>query len=180
MELQVTGKNIEMTPELRQYIERKLDKLNRHLPNIIEAKIEIAEEKTRSPQQRFIAQVTVDSSGTILRGEERGDNLFNAIDRVAAIMDRQIERYKGKHYRKKGNISPRTGLTGEAVAEETTRKVVKVKQFTVKPMTVDEAVEQMELLGHDFFLFTNNETNTLNLLYRRQDKDYGLIEPKAD
>jgi putative sigma-54 modulation protein len=82
MSLQVTAKNIELTPELRQYIERKLGKLSRHLPGIIEARVEIAEEKTRSPQQRFIAQVTVDSSGTLLRGEERGEELFSAIDKV--------------------------------------------------------------------------------------------------
>ena len=94
MELQVTGKNIELTPELNQYIERKLGKLDKHLPSIIESKVEIAEEKTKSRSQRFIAQVTINSSGTLLRGEERGDDFFTAIDRVASIMDRQIERFK--------------------------------------------------------------------------------------
>jgi len=180
MELKVIGKNIELTPELDRYIQQKLGKLSRHLNNIIEAKIEIAAEKTRSPQQRFIAQVTVDSSGTLLRGEERGDDLFKAIDGVAAVMERQVERYKGKRYTKKGNVSiARTGTAVEAGAEST-GKVVKVKQFAVKLMAVDEAIEQMELLGHDFFLFLNSEGGRLNLLYRRKDKNYGLIEPKAD
>ena len=80
MELQITGKNMELLPAVRQYIERKLGKLNRHLPNITEAKIEISKEKTKSPQQRFVVQVTIDSSGTLLRGEERGEDLFAAID----------------------------------------------------------------------------------------------------
>ncbi len=126
MDLKVTGKNIELTPELNQYIEKKLGKLNRHLPNILEAKMEIAGEKTRSPGQRYIAQITVNSSGTLLRGEERGDNLFNAIDKVAAIMKRRIERFKGKHYVKKGGASLARKSSGEAPAE-TGHKVVKTQ-----------------------------------------------------
>ncbi len=92
MELQITGKNVKLIPAVRHYIERKLGKLSRHLPNIIESKVEVSEEKTKSPQQRFVVQVTIDSSGILLRGEERGEDLFAAIDKVAAIMDRQIER----------------------------------------------------------------------------------------
>ncbi|RPJ60704.1 MAG: ribosome-associated translation inhibitor RaiA, partial [Dehalococcoidia bacterium] len=169
MELKVTGKNIELTPDLNLYIQQKLSKLNRHLANIIEAKVEIAAEKTRSPQQRFIAQVTVNSSGTLLRAEERGDDLFKAIDGVASVMERQVERYKGKRYNKKGNISvARTGTVLSEI-EENVGKVVKVKQFAVRMMTVDEAGEQMELLGHDFFLFLNNDGGKLNLIYRRKD-----------
>ena len=178
MDLKVTGKNIELTPELNQYIEKKLGKLNRHLPNILEAKMEIAGEKTRSPGQRYIAQITVNSSGTLLRSEERGDDLFNAIDKVAAVMKRRIERFKGKHYVKKGGTSPRK-VGGEAPIS-TGHKVVKFKQFAVRMMPAEEAIEQMELLSHDFFLFLNNETGQLNLLYRRKDKDYGLIIPKMD
>lgn len=94
-------------------------------------------------------------------------------------MERQVERFKGKRYTKKGNVSvARTGTTPEA--GEDLGKVVKIKQFAVKTMAVDEAIEQMELLGHDFFLFLNNEGGKLNLLYRRKDKNYGLIEPKID
>ena len=180
MELKVTGKNIELTTDLNAYIQQKLGKLSRHLTNIIEAKVEIAAEKTRSPQQRFIAQVTVNSAGTLLRAEERGDDLFKAIDGVATIMERQVERYKGKKYAKKGNVS--VARTGTALfdVEDNVGKVVKVKQFAVKLMTADEAIEQMELLGHDFFLFLNSDGGKLNLLYRRKDKNYGLIEPKAN
>ncbi len=94
MKLQITGRNIDLSPAMRQYIERKLGKLSRHLPNIIGSNVEVFEEKTKSPQQRFVVQVTIDSSGTLLRGEGRGENLFTATDKVAAIMERQIERHK--------------------------------------------------------------------------------------
>jgi putative sigma-54 modulation protein len=180
MELKVIGKNIDLTPDLRSYVQKKLGKLNRHLTNIIEAKVEISEEKTRSPQQRFIAQVTIDSSGTLLRGEERANDFFKAIDGVASVMERQVERYKGKKYVKKGNLSLARSGTVEEPVEEKIGQVVKIKQFNVKLMTADEAIEQMELLGHDFFLFLNNSGGKLNLLYRRKDKNYGLIEPKLE
>ena len=180
MVVRVTAKNIELTTDLRQYIERKFAKLSRHLPKILEAKVEIAEQKTRARQQRFIAQVTVDSNGVILRGEERGEELFTAIDKVAAIMDRQIERYKGKRESRKSAVSPRTGIKSKVESESPATEVVKVKQFPVKLMSVDEAIEQMELLGHDFFLFLNKDGGKLNLLYRRRDKKYGIIDPEVD
>ena len=179
MELQITGKNLELLPAVRRYIERKLGKLGRHLPNITEAKVEISKEKTKSPQQHFVVQVTVDSSGTLLRGEERGEDLFTAIDRVAEVMKRQIEHYKGKLYEKgRGSSLARSGFSEEVAEEQPRSEVVKTKRFTVKPMSVDEAIGQMELLGHDFFLFFNADSEELNLLYRRKDGNYGLIEPE--
>jgi putative sigma-54 modulation protein len=181
MELQITGKNIDLSPAVRRYVERKLGKLSRHLPNIVGFKVEIFEEKTKSPQQRFVVQVTVDGSGTLLRGEERGDDLFTAIDKVAAVMNRQIEHYKGKQYDKgRGSSSVRGEFNEEIAVEQPLPKIVKVKRFAVKPMSVAEAVDQMELLGHDFFLFFNADTEELNLLYRRKDGNYGLIEPELE
>jgi len=180
MELRITGKNVEISSEVRQYIERKLGKLSRHLRNIMESKVEISEQKTKSPQQHFVVQATIDSNGTLLRSQERGASLFAAIDKVAEVMDRQIERYKGKLYEKgRGSSLARGGLSEEGVEEEeTVGKVVKIKQFVVKPMSMDEAVEQMELLDHDFFLFFDADEERLNLLYRRRDGDYGLIKPE--
>jgi len=179
MELQITGKNLELLPAVRRYIERKVGKLGRHLPNITESKVEISKEKTKSPQQRFVVQVTVDSSGTLLRGEERGEDLFTAIDRVTEVMERQIERYKGKLYEKgRGSSLARSGFSEEVAEEQPLGKVVKIKRFAVKPIPVDEAIGQMELLGHDFFLFFNDDSEKLNLLYRRKDGNYGLIEPE--
>ncbi|TET17787.1 MAG: ribosome-associated translation inhibitor RaiA [Dehalococcoidia bacterium] len=179
MELQITGKNIELSPAVRHYIERKLGKLSRHLPNITESKVEISEEKTKSPQQHFVAQVTVDSNGTLLRSEVRGADLFTAIDKVVEVINRQIERYKGKRYEKgRGSSLARGGFSEAAAEKQPLRKVVKVKRFSVKPMSVAEAIDQMELLGHDFFLFFNADSEGLNLLYRRKDGNYGLIEPE--
>jgi len=179
MELQITGKNMEILPAVRSHIERKLGKLSRHLPNITESKIEISEEKTKSPQQRFVVQVTIDSNGTLLRGEERGKDMFVAIDKVAEVMSRQIEHYKGKRYEKgRGSSLARNGFSEEVAEERPLGRVVKIKRFTVKPMSVDEAMGQMELLGHDFFLFFNADSEELNLLYRRRDGNCGLIEPE--
>ena len=178
MELQITGQNLELSPAVRRQIERKLGKLNRHLPNILESKVEISEEKTKSPKQRYVVQISVDSNGTLLRGEERGQDLFQAIDKVIDVLDRQIEHYKGKLYRKgRGNSLARGNLSEEAEPTPPRGEVVKVKRFAVKPMSVAEATEQMELLGHDFFLFFNADTEETNLLYRRKDGNYGLIEP---
>ena len=173
MELQITGKNIKLAPAVRSYLERKLGKLNRHLPNIIDSKVEVTEEKTKSPQQRFVVQVTINSNGTLLRGEERRQDLFTAIDKVTEIMERQIERYKGKLY-DKGKGKP----SKEIEDAQSPPRVVKVKRFPIKPMSVIEAIDQMELLGHDFFLFFNADCEELNLLYRRKGGNYGLIEPE--
>lgn len=179
MELQITTKNVELTPTARQSIERKLGKLGRHLPNILEYKVEISAEKTKSPEQHFVVQVTLNSNGAMLRGVERGEDLTAAIGKVAAVINRRIEHYKGKLYEKgRGSSLARGEFNEEREAAQPTRKVVKVKRFVVKPMSVPEAVDQMELLGHDFFLFFNADSEKLNLLYRRQDGNYGLIEPE--
>jgi len=181
MELQITGKNMELSPPVRSYIERKLSKLGRHLPNIIESVVEITEEKTRSPRQHFVVQVTVNSNGTLLRGEERGEDLFTAVDKVVAVMNRQIEHYKGKLYKKgRGSSFARGEFSQEVEMSQPPKKVIKVKRFAIKPMSVDEAIDQMELLGHDFFLFFNADTEELNLLYRRKDGNYGLIAPELE
>ena len=179
MELQITGTNMQVTPTVRRYIERKLGKLNRFLPNVLECKIEVSEEKTKSPQQHYLVRATVAGSGSVFHGEDRGEDLFKAIDRVVAIMIRQLEHHKGKLYEKgRGTSLTRGELDTEAETEEPTPTVVKVKRFAVKPMSLPEATEQMELLGHDFFLFYNADAEVTNLLYRRHDGNYGLIEPE--
>lgn len=179
MEIKMTGKSMELTPNVRAYIEKKLQKLSHQLNNIIETDIEITEEKTRDPENRFVAQLTVDHSGTLLRAEERGEDLFTAVDRVEAVIRRRIERYKGKLYDKgRGTSAVRSGFSEPSTVEPLVKEIVKVKRFAVKPMPLAEATEQMELLGHDFFLFLNAETSQVNLIYRRRDGNYGLIEPE--
>lgn len=181
MELQIAGTNMELTPAVRRYVERKLGKLSRHLPNIIESRVEISEEKTRSPQEHYRVRVTVNSGvgGAVFHGEERGEDLFKAIDKVAAIMTRQLEHHKGKLYDKGRGSSLTRGdfneITGTA---EPVRKIVKNKRFVVEAMLVDEAIEQMENLGHSFFLFLDADAEQIKLLYRRNDGNYGLIEPE--
>jgi putative sigma-54 modulation protein len=183
MEMQITGKNLEILPAIRSYIIRKLGKIDRYLPNILSFDVVATEESTRSPDQRFIVQATVNNKGTLLRAEERGQDLYTATDKVAEVLSRQIEHYKGKlpYTRKRAAPSIRinTAELTAAIEEESesSPKVVKTKRFDVKPMSLEEAVDQMELLGHDFFLFYNSDASRLSLLYRRNDGNYGLIEP---
>ena len=180
MKLLITGKNMELSPEVRSYIERKLGKLSRYLPDTAEAKVEIFEEKTKSPQQHFVVQVIVNGSGTTLRSEERAADLFTAINRVVAVINRQIEHHKGKRDdRRKSGLPGRGKPNAETGVTQTPAGVVKVKRFAVEPMPVEEAIYQMETLGHDFFLFLDDNTEKLSLLYRRKDNNYGLIEPEG-
>ncbi len=184
MDIQITGKNLDISPSVRSYMIKKLGKLNRYLPNILSFDVVASEQSTRSPEQRFIVQVTINNNGTLLRGEEKGQDIHTATDKVSEIMNRQIEHYKKRLPYSKGRETPsiRTNTT-EAISAvnaesvEPEPRVVKTKQFDVKPMSLDEAVDQMELLGHDFFLFFNPDSNNMNLLYKRKDGNYGLIEP---
>lgn len=175
MELEIITRNLKDMETIESYVNKKIGKLSRYLPSINGGKVEIREEKTRSPQQRFTVQVTLNSKGTLLRGEERGDSVYAAVDAVYEVMSRQIERFKGKRYRKGRGAPLRPVLVEEA---EDAPRVVRVKRFWAKTMTVADAAEQMELLGHDFFLFVNDENKALSVLYRRDDGDYGLIEPE--
>jgi len=178
MELVIKGKNTEISEQVRQYIDRKLGRLDRHLHTIAEAEVAIAREMTKSRQDRYVVQVTLSSKGSLIRGEERGVDIFAAIDSVSDVLDRQIERYKGRLYNKGRGSSPLKAELPLADEAEQRGRVVKVKRFMVKPMDAEEAVEQMELLGHDFFLFHNSASGQFNVLYRRKDGDYGLIEPE--
>jgi putative sigma-54 modulation protein len=188
MQLILKGKNVEITDWLRQYVEKKVNKLDRYLPDIHEARVELSVQKTRSSQDRQVAQLTVRSNGAILRAEERTDDMFAAIDAVVDKMHRQIARYKGKRidrwqgqrpYRSDVESPPVEEEVMEELAEAQVRRIVRVKRFAVSPMDEEEAIEQMELLGHDFFVFFNPNTGTLNVLYRRKDGNYGLLEPEV-
>ena len=181
MELRVTSKNMEISDGERQYLEKKLGRLAHHLPNITESTVEITRENTKEPQNRYVVQVTLNSRGTLLRGEVRAPALAAAIDNVADVLDRQIERFKGRRYdrgRREGERPEEIGSTVSEEEGEETERLVKTKRFSVKPMSVDEAIEQMELLGHEFFLFVNPDSNKFNVVYRRKDGNYGLLQPE--
>ena len=190
MQYSLKGKNIEITDWLRQYVEKKVQRLDRYLPDTYEARVELSAQKTRSSQDRQVAQLTVRSNSDIMRAEERADDMFAAIDTVFDKMARQIARYRGKRMdRWQGQGPNREGAEPlpvdeeaeealEGLAEEPEeRRIVRVKRFAVSPMSEEEAIEQMELLGHDFFVFYNPNAGRFNVLYRRKDGNYGLLEP---
>jgi putative sigma-54 modulation protein len=189
MELIIKGRNFEVTERLRVYVEKKIGKLDHYLPTISEAWVELSTEGTKAAQDRQVCQVTVRSNGTILRAEERSDDMFTSIDTVLDKMYRQIARYKGK----RKNRWRGTGVTVEPLpleieeemegAEESEaeiNKIVRVKRFSMAPMQPGEAVEQMELLGHDFFVFYNADEGQINVLYRRKDGNYGVLQPELE
>jgi putative sigma-54 modulation protein len=180
MNLQIIAKNnVEVSETVQTYIEKRIGKLGRYLPIINEGKVEISQKGAKLPEQRFTVQVTLDSKGGLIRAQEKSEDIRTAIDKVVDVLSKRIERYKGKLYDKGRGISfARQGAAIEAEEIESSKRVVKSKHFLVKPMPVDEAINQMELLGHDFFLFLDADTERLNLLYRRKSGDYGLIEPE--
>ena len=189
MEIQIIGKNgLKITEEAEQYVQKKIGKLQRYLPDLDDVKVEIVQEKTKSREDSFIVQATLVHKGMLLRGEEKNINIHAAVDAVSEVLERQIERYKGK-YQKNAKGSPTVrqsvpvehGITimGDDIREKSlSSRITKVKHFVIARVTVDEAVEQMELLNHDFFLFVNNDNNVLSLVYRRKNGNYGLIEPE--
>jgi putative sigma-54 modulation protein len=180
MKLQVIAKNnVDVSEALKLYVERKISKLSRYLPIIDESKVEISHEGAKLPEQRFTVQVTLNSRGVLIRAQEKSKDISIAVDKVVDVLYKRIERYKGKLYDKGRGVSfARQETTIETEETESPKRLVKSKRFFVKPMPVDEAIRQMELLGHDFFLFMDADTERLNLLYRREDGNYGLIEPE--
>ncbi len=179
MEIQLFTRNMELTPRLQEYVEKKVSKLGRYLPNITDVRVDLSVENTRSSAHRQVAQLTIRTPRAILRAEERASDMFAAIDAALDKMRRQITRYKTRRQdrwqRAEGEEWEETTLPPE---ESISGKVVRVKRFEMVPMTTEEAIEQMELLGHQFFVFLNAEEGGINVIYRRQDGNYGLIVPE--
>ncbi len=184
MNIVVRGRNVSLTDRIQEYVEKKVGKLERYLPLIDEARMELSQEETRSAQHRMIAQLTVRSRSKVLRAEERDQDLFAAIDLVSDKMQRQITRFKDRLYSRgqqrgaeKAPAPQEPEIAAEAVLESV-GAIVRTKKFPVTPMGPEEAIEQMELLGHDFFVFYNSDANGINVLYRRRSGDYGLLQPE--
>jgi putative sigma-54 modulation protein len=184
LEVEVYGRNMEVTDRIQDYVTKKVSKLDRFLPDIEEARVDVSYVKSaRSAADRQVAQITVRGKGFILRSEERGDDIFAAFDTALERMQRRIERYKGKHFRGRGDGRSAAEVVSEEVVEEESGElgpaIVRRKRFMLVPMDEMEAMEQMELLGHElFFVFYNANSNAINVLYRRRDGNYGLIEPE--
>ncbi len=176
MEVSIFARNTEVTPRLQEYVERKVGKLDRYLPGIEEVRVDLKVENTRNAAQRQVAQLTVHARETILRTEEHANDMFTSIDAAVDKMYRQIARFKGKrHDRWQATAEP---LPIEEPIEEPTGEIVRVKRFELRPMTSEEAIEQMALLGHHFYVFLNAENNSVNVVYQRDDGDFGLLQPE--
>jgi len=179
MDVIITSRNVEVTDWLRQYIEKKVGKLEKFLPNATEAKVELSQEKTKSADAREVVQVTILNDRTVIRAEEKSSDMFAAVDTVVDKLERQIKKYKGKlRNRRRGAEQVSPAPSAVPSEEASGPRIVRVKQFPVSPMSEEEAIDQMELLGHDFFVFYNANTNSLNVLYRRKDGNYGLLQPE--
>ena len=185
LDVEIYGRNMEVTDRIQDYVTKRVSKLDRYLPGIEEARVDMAYVKSaRSASDRQVAQITVRGKGFILRSEERADDIFTALDEALEKIQRRIERYKGKHYRGRGDGRSAADVAPGPVPEEEESTelgpvIVRRKQFILLPMDEMEAIEQMSLLGHEnFFIFYNAVTNSINVLYKRRDGTYGLIEPE--
>jgi putative sigma-54 modulation protein len=181
MQLVITGKNMHVAERTEEFVREKLERLNRHLNEPVEARVELSQQNTRNADQRHIVQVTLHKNGTMIRAEERSSDLKVAVDAVVDKLDKQIRRYKDKQVRKRRNHATAEAVM-EAAAEselESEPHVVRTKRFRTMPLTTEEAIEQMELLGHSFYLYKNDVTEELNVLYRREDGNYGVLEPQT-
>ncbi len=180
--VEIVSRNMEVSERLQDYIDKKIAKLDRYLPGIEEARVDVTYAKSaRNAADRQIAQITVRGKGFLLRSEERADDIFAALDTALDKIQRRIERYKGKHYRGRGDgRSAAEVVVLEAEEESIAQPIIaKRKKFAITPMDEMEAIEQMNLLGHDnFFVFYNTNTGGINVLYKRRDGTYGIIEPE--
>jgi len=178
--LQVKGKNVDVTDSLKDYALQKLGKLEKHLNDAARLELELHVEKNPSISQNQVAEATVWTKGPVLRARESSSDMKASIDQLVEKLERQAQRYRDKRRRGPTRGNHDQGVEGTPVVpSEEAPVIVKTKQFAVKPMIPEEAVLQLELIGHDFFVFQNADTNDVNVVYRRRDGNYGLIEPRV-
>ncbi len=176
MRFTITGRNIEVTQGLREAVEDKLGKLDRFFAPATEAVVRLSVQKDIQK-----IEVTIPVKGHIIRAEESSSDMYVSIDLVEEILERQLKKYKNKLIDKKQSAPSfsEAFLQEDASAEEEIQ-IVKSKKFAVKPMDPEEACVQMELLGHNFYVFLNADTEEVNVVYKRKGGTYGLIEPESD
>ena len=168
-----TGKGMEVSDSLKARVEKKLNKLDRYFREEAEATVRFKQQKGG----RNIVEITIAVGGVILRAEECSNDMYLSIDRAVDKLESQIRRHRTK-LDKRLRTAELEPMTETPAYEEQSYDIVRVKKFSVKPMAVEDAITQMELLGHDFFLFLNEATDTMNVLYRRHDGSYGLLQPE--
>ncbi|MBS4804693.1 MAG: ribosome-associated translation inhibitor RaiA [Clostridium sp.] len=175
MRVSVIAKNTTATPALKDMVEKKLSKVDRYFNPEVEAKATLSVQKNKQK-----VEITIPFNGIVLRAEEATDDMYKSIDLVVAKLERRIRKQKTKLSRR-NNESLRFKTFDEVAVEdeliEENGKVVKTKKFGIKPMSVEEAILQMELVGHNFFVFQDADENKIAVVYKRKDGDYGLLEP---
>lgn len=181
MQIIVKGKNLDMTPALREYAEEKVSKVEKYFDRIMKTEIEMSVERNPKISNNQVVEVTVFTNGPVIRAKESATDMYQAIDLVSSKLERQARRAKKKmidrsHHAKNPFKDPAL-IAIEEEEVETEPVIVKTKRFPLKPMTPEEACLQMDLIGHDFFVFVNADTEETNVVYRRKDGNYGLIEP---
>ena len=178
MEFKIKSRNMDLNDELKDRAEKKIrDKMLKYFDRIIKIEVELTLEKNPKIALNNLIEVTVFTGGEVLRAESSGSDMFEAIDKVSNKLERLIKRFRDKLIQRgRKGYESRIG-SGENVEEELKKMIVKTKTFTLKPIAPEEAVIQMELLGHDFFVFISSETGGTAVVYKRKDKNYGLIEP---
>lgn len=191
MDLNIQGRNIEITRSMKEHVAAKLSSLDRHLPSITRADVEMASERTRSQQDRVVVQVSLNVGGDLLRAQRRAANARAAVNAAAEALDRQVNRWKAQTYRSERQsrnapdadlvarepLPAEHGVADEEVLADLPGDLVRIKRFDMEPMSVEEAALQMQYLDHSFYMFLDTETNRYSVLYRRADANYGLIQP---
>ena len=178
MRLQVKGKNLDVSDSIRSYAEDKLRKLERQLADPTQIELELSVERNPSISANHVAEATIWTKGPTLRAREASADMRASIDQLVDKLERQVQRYRQKRRRRTGRDNGSSLEETQPVHDESEPMIVKTKQFAVKPMGPEEAVLQLELVGHDFFVFRNADSGEINVVYRRRDGDYGLIEPQ--
>lgn len=173
MNTKIVAKNITVTEEIRDYLEKRLARFEKMLGGFDEAFVNITAQK-----KTVKVEITVPMSGVILRGEDTSEEVFSAIDGIVDKLEAQVRKHKTKLAKKMKEGSAGRRVIMELPEENPVYDVVKIKSFSAKPYSLDEAIMQLDLLGHDFFVFVNAENSQVNVLYKRKGGNYGLLEPE--
>ncbi|HET7554350.1 MAG TPA: ribosome-associated translation inhibitor RaiA [Gaiellaceae bacterium] len=180
MQFQVKSRNVEVSDAIKAYAQEKLGKLERQLddPRI---ELELAVEKNPSIAENQIAEATIWTNGPVLRAREASSDMRSSIDQLVEKLERQVTRYRTRRRDRRRRAARANGpaAAGESgTVDEAAPEIVKTKHFALNPLSAEEAVLQLELVGHDFFVFRNSHSSAVNVVYRRRDGGYGLIEPQ--
>jgi putative sigma-54 modulation protein len=180
MRLEVKGRNVEVSDAIRRYAEEKLGRLERQLSDPTQVELELALEHNPAIAANHVAEATIWTKGPTLRARESSSAFEASIDQLVDKLERQVKRYREKRSRRDAGRRANGTRAEEPhfTAEQLERMIVKSKHFDLQPLTPDEATLELELIGHDFFVFSNVDTGRTNVVYRRRDGAYGLIEPQ--